>query len=147
MLKPYTWDMGESVLLSIEDSDTEFYLIEMAVKKANLPIRLHRVEDGEQGLAFLQRWAPYQDAPRPDLIMLNLNLPRKNGFEVLADLQGIESLRSIPVIVFTSSSHPAEKDRALALGAQDYVVKPPTLDALVDAVTTICSRVRGSETA
>ena len=138
--------MSESVLLSVEDSDTEFYLIEMAVKRANLPIRLYRVGDGEQGLAFLKRSVPYQDAPRPDLIMLNLNLPKKNGFEVLADLQGIESLRSIPVIIFTSSSHPAEKDKALALGAQDYVVKPPTLDALVDAVKSICSRVRGSQT-
>jgi len=136
--------MAARVILSIEDSDTEFYLVEIAVKKANVPIRLYRASDGEQGLAFLLKAGPYHEAPRPDLILLNLNLPRKNGFEVLADLQAIESLRSIPVVVFTSSSYSMEKDKALALGAQDYVTKPSTLDGLIDVVSRICSRISSS---
>ncbi len=71
------------------------------------------------------------------MILLDLNLPKKDGFEVLRNLKTSESLRSIPVIVFTTSSRASDRDNSLALGAQEYVVKPPTLDALMEAVKAL----------
>jgi len=69
-----------------------------------------------------------------------VNLPKKNGFEVLAEIQASESLRSIPVIIFTSASLATERKKALALGAGDYISKPRTLDGLIDALKSVCNR-------
>jgi two-component system, chemotaxis family, response regulator Rcp1 len=132
--------MAHPVLLSVEDNDGEFYLIRMAVREAGIPVELCRVADGEQALHFLQRSNGYEIAPRPDLILLNVNLPRKNGFEVLSDIQASDSLRSIPVIIFTSSTRTTERKKALAAGAEDFISKPTTLDGLVDAVRSVCCR-------
>lgn len=123
--------MACRVLLSVEDSDGEYYIIKMALQQVDVPVQLCRVVDGEQALWFLKRIHGYEIAPRPDLILLNLNLPKKNGFEVLTEIQAIEPLRSIPVVIFTSASLATERKRALTLGAQDYISKPGTLDDLL----------------
>jgi two-component system, chemotaxis family, response regulator Rcp1 len=132
--------MASRVLLSVEDSDAEYYIIKMAIKEVAIPVQLCRVSDGEQGLWFLQKTHGYEIAPRPDLILLNVNLPKKNGFEILAEIQASESLRSIPVIIFTSASLATERKKALALGAEDYISKPRTLDGLIDALKSVCNR-------
>ncbi len=131
--------MRDRVLLYVEDEDAAVFLLETALKEAGIRVELYRVSDGEQALAFLHTSDSYAKAPRPDVILLDLNLPRKNGLEVLAELQRSESLRRIPVIVFTSSSLPADRSRSLALGAQDYITKPSTFDGFIDAVKTACS--------
>jgi two-component system, chemotaxis family, response regulator Rcp1 len=128
------------VLLSVEDSDAEYYIIKMALRETGIPVDLHRVKDGEQALSFLQKVDGYEIAPRPDLILLNVNLPRKDGFEVLTDIQASDTLRAIPVVVFTSSSLTKEKKKALALGAQDYISKPGTLAGLIDTLRSVCSQ-------
>ncbi len=128
------------VLLSVEDSDAEYYIIKIAVQEVDFPVQLWRVADGEQALWFLQKTHGYEIAPRPDLILLNLNLPKKDGFEVLAEIRAVEPLRSIPVIIFTSSSLATERKKALTLGAQDYISKPGTLDGLIDALRSVCNR-------
>ncbi len=131
--------MREPLLLAIEDSDTDFFVIELAVKEAPGPVKIIRAADGEQGLSYLRRQGEFQDAPRPDLVLLNWDLPKKNGGVVLSEMKAEEDLRSIPVVVFTSSER--ERKKALELGARDFVTKPSTLDGVIRAVHSICSRL------
>lgn len=131
--------MGSHVLLYIEDEDAAVFLLETALREAEIGVDLYRVSDGEQALGFLRRSGPYHNAPKPDLILLDLNLPRKSGLEVLAEIQTSESLRHIPTIVFTSSALPQDKKQSFALGAQEYITKPSSFDAFVEAVRSICS--------
>jgi CheY-like chemotaxis protein len=132
--------MRPGVLLCVDDDDAEHYIIKMALEEVDIPIQLCRVADGEQALWVLQKTHGYEIAPRPDLILLDLNLPRKDGFEVLAEIRASESLRSIPVVIFTSSSLSTERKKALTLGAQDYISKPGTLDGLINALRSVCYR-------
>lgn len=131
--------MGERVMLYVEDEDAAVFLLETAIKEAGIDVQLFRVSDGEQALAFLRCLNAYEKAPRPDLVLLDLNLPRKNGLEVLAEIHDSDSLRPIPVVVFTSSSLPADRSRSLALGAQQYITKPATFDGFIEAVKSACS--------
>jgi two-component system, chemotaxis family, response regulator Rcp1 len=108
--------MGHRVLLSVEDNDAEYYIIKMALQETEIPVQLCRVSDGEQALSFLHKIHGYEIAPRPHLILLNLNLPRKDGFAVPTEIQASETLRSIPVVIFTSASLETERKKALALG-------------------------------
>jgi len=131
--------MDDRVLLYVEDEDAAVFLLETALKEASIPVQLYRVSDGEQALAFLRQVGVYERAPRPGLVLLDLNLPKKNGLEVLAEMQKSGTLRPIPVVVFTSSSLITDRDRSLALGAQDYITKPSTFDGFMEAVKTACS--------
>jgi two-component system, chemotaxis family, response regulator Rcp1 len=101
---------------------------------------LLRVSDGEQALSLLHKVHGYELAPRPDIILLNLNLPKRGSFEVVSEIQASELLRSIPVIMFTSSSLATEKRKALALGSRDYMSKPATLNGLIEALRSLCSQ-------
>jgi CheY-like chemotaxis protein len=89
---------------------------------------------------FCRKPKGYEIAALPDLILLNVNLPKKNGFEILAEIRASQSLRSIPVVVFTSASVPTERTKALALGAEDYISKPKDLDGLFDELRSVWSR-------
>lgn len=131
--------MRHRVLLYVEDEDTAVFLLEAALKEAKIDVDLYRVSDGEEALSFLYRKDAYEQAPQPGLVLLDLNLPRKNGLEVLAEMRSSEKLQRIPVIVFTSSSLRADMDRSLALGARRYITKPATFDGFLDAVKTACS--------
>jgi CheY-like chemotaxis protein len=128
-------------LLYVEDEDGAAFLLETALQESGLPVQLFRVSDGEEALAFVNGTGPYSKAPKPSLILLDLNLPRLNGFEVLNHMRKDEELSSIPVIVFTSSSLPADKARSLALGAQDFITKPSNLDDFFKTVQTTCLRL------
>jgi two-component system, chemotaxis family, response regulator Rcp1 len=132
--------MATRVLLSVEDNDTEYYIIKMALKELDIPVQLHRVVDGDQALWFLKKTHGYEIAPRPDLILPNVNLPKRDGFEILAEIRASEVLRSIPVIIFTSASFAAERKKALALGAEDYISKPGSLGGLIEALRSVCDR-------
>lgn len=134
-------EMGDRVLLYVEDEDAAVFLLETALREAGIQVQLYRVSDGEQALAFLRGSGAYARAPKPDLILLDLNLPRKNGLEVLSEMQGDELLRHNNVIVFTSSSLSADRRRSLALGAQEYITKPSSFDGFVEAVKTACARL------
>lgn len=125
----------------VEDEDAAVFLLETALKEAGIPVQLYRVSDGEQALAFLRCAGAYEKAPKPDLVLLDLNLPRKNGLEVLSEMQKDESLRDQSVIVFTSSALVADRRKSLALGAQEYITKPSSFDGFVEAVKTACSRL------
>ncbi len=131
--------MGNGVLLYVEDEDAAVFLLEAALKQIENSVRLYRVSDGEQALSFLRRLGAYEKAPTPDLILLDLNLPRKSGFEVLADVRHSNSLSSIPVVVFTSSSRPSDKEKSLALGARYYITKPASFEGFMQVVRAVCS--------
>lgn len=124
-------------ILLVEDNPADVDLTQETLAYAKIRNRLHVVTDGEEALAFLRREGRYTQAIRPDLILLDLNLPRKDGREVLEELKADADLRAIPVVVLTSSD--AEKDvvRSYDLGANCYVTKPVDLDQFANVVRTI----------
>jgi two-component system, chemotaxis family, response regulator Rcp1 len=126
--------MARRVLLYVEDDDAAFLAMQLTLQEAQAQIDLLRAVDGEQALAFVRKKNSYCDAPRPDLILLDLNLPKRSGIEVLAELKSDESLSSIPVIIFSSSRRPVDEDRSLKLGAQEYLTKPSSLEGFVETV-------------
>jgi two-component system, chemotaxis family, response regulator Rcp1 len=134
--------MSQHVLLYVEDEDAAVFLLETALKEASLDVQLYRVADGEQALAFLKKAGVYQEMPRPDLVLLDLNLPRKTGLEVLSEMRDIKDLSSLAVVVFTSSSLAVDKRKSLALGAQEYITKPSSFDGFVAAVKSACSHMK-----
>lgn len=131
--------MDVPVLLHVEDDDAASYLLTLALEELGIKVALHRVPNGEEALAFLRHAGKYAGAPRPNLILLDLNLPKVGGLEVLKEMHGDPALASVPVTVFTSSSRPSEKNAVLELGAQNYVTKPATFEAFMIAIQQVCS--------
>lgn len=111
----------------------------MALRNVDATIELHRVSNGEEAIKFLLRAAPYRDAPVPNLIVLDLNLPRKSGFDVLVEITSQPNLAFVPVFVVTSSGMDYDRERALRLGAQGFFEKPDSLDGLASLAEQICS--------
>ena len=128
--------MATWTLLYVEDSDADHYIVDLATKELDFPVRLCRVRDGEEGIWFLEKTHGYENAPTPDLVLLDLNLPKRDGFEVLAVVRASDALRSIPVIMFTTSRAEYEKKKALALGANDYISKPGTITEVIETLRT-----------
>jgi two-component system response regulator len=133
--------MPARIVLYVEDEDAAVFLLQTAITEAGIDLELHRVADGEQALAFLAHSRGYERAPEPDMVLLDLNLPKKSGLDVLAHIRHMEELRDIPVVVFTSSALATDKKRSLALGARDFITTPPTRHGLVAALKTACSGV------
>jgi CheY-like chemotaxis protein len=124
-------------VLLVEDDPGDVLLIEEAFEHNKVRNTLHHVADGEEALAFLRREGPYADAARPDLVLLDLNLPRKDGREVLEEVKADPDLRTIPVVVLTTSE--AEEDilRSYDLHANAYVTKPVDFDRFIEVVRLI----------
>jgi two-component system response regulator len=97
------------------------------------------VDNGEKALAFLRRQAPYESAPRPDLILLDLHMPRMNGFEVMEAISRDEALRAIAVVVLTTSGERQEVQRLYQLGCRSYLVKPVDFDVFSAAIGQLVS--------
>ena len=115
-------------ILLVEDNAGDVRLIEDSLKTYKMRNLLHVVEDGDQALAFLRREGDYSDAPRPDLILLDLSLPGKDGREVLAEVKSDDDLRRIPVVVLTGSSAEEDIIRSYEQHANCYITKPIDLD-------------------
>jgi len=131
-------DVGEPIeILMVDDSMGDVRLAQEALKEARVGNRLSVVHDGEQAMAFLRREDGYGDAPRPDLVLLDLNMPRMDGREVLAQIKGDPDLRSIPVVVLTTSEAEADIVKAYDLHANAYITKPVDLEAFLDAVRVV----------
>ena len=124
-------------ILLVEDSPSDRALAMHALREARVSNELHSVVDGEAALAFLRRSREYADVPRPDLVILDLNLPKKDGREVLADLKEDRDLRSIPVIVLTTSAADEDVLAMYDLQAAGYVTKPVAFADFVAAVKGI----------
>jgi CheY-like chemotaxis protein len=124
-------------VLLIDDDPADVLMIEEALADWHVPVTLHVTGDGEQGRAFLRHTGRYVDAPRPALVILDLNMPRMNGFEVLADIKTDFMLSIIPIVVFTTSRAPEHVARGYADHANAYVVKPTDVDDYQRAVRSI----------
>ncbi len=124
-------------ILLVEDNPGDVRLTEEALKDGRLRNNLFVVEDGVEAIAFLRRQGKYAQVPRPDLVLLDLNLPKKSGREVLAEIKADEELKSIPVVMLTISK--AEEDilRAYNLHVNCYITKPIDLDRFMEVVKTI----------
>jgi len=111
-------------ILIVEDSPSDVFLAQEALKQTNQDCHVHVVSDGVEAMEFLRRHGPHANAPRPDLILLDLNMPRKDGREVLMEIKTDENLKSIPVLVLTSSSAEQDINKAYSLHANCYITKP-----------------------
>jgi chemotaxis family two-component system response regulator Rcp1 len=124
-------------ILLVEDNPGDIRLTVEALKEGKVRNRMHTVGDGEEALAFLRRQGPYAEAPRPDLILLDLNLPKKTGQEVLAEIKEDPDLRRIPVVILTVSEAEADIIKTYNLHANCYITKPVDLDRFIEVVKTI----------
>ena len=124
-------------ILLVEDSPTDALLTKRALADARLINRLHIVEDGVEAIDFLRRREPYADAPRPHLILLDLNMPRKDGREVLSEIKADEDLKVIPVIVLTTSQSDEDVLNSYKLHANCYIAKPVDFNSFAEAVAMI----------
>lgn len=124
-------------VLLVEDDPGDALMIEEAFADNKVRNRLSCVSDGVQAIDFLRRAGEHADAPRPDLILLDLNLPRKDGREVLAEIKGDDDLRTIPVVVLTTSQAEEDVLRSYKLHANAYVTKPVDFERFIEVVRQI----------
>ena len=121
-------------LLLIEDNPADVRLAEETLRDYKMQNKLHVVNDGENALRFLRKEAPFRDAPTPDMILLDLNLPRMDGFELLAEMKKDPPLVAIPLVILTSSRLDQEFLKDHNLPTDCYIQKPLTVDRYLDAV-------------
>jgi CheY-like chemotaxis protein len=124
-------------ILLVEDSPSDTDLTLEALKDFKVRNHVSVVEDGVLALQFLRREGPYVEAPRPDLIMLDLNLPRKDGREVLAEIKQDDNLKLIPIVVLTTSRADQDILRAYQLNANCYITKPVDFNQFLEVVRAI----------
>ncbi len=121
----------------MEDNPGDVRLVEEAILEGGLWMDICVVGDGVEAMAFLRKQGSYTDVPSPDLVLLDLNLPGKDGREVLAEVKEDPILRSIPVVVLTSSNHERDVQRAKELHADGYIIKPGSLDQLIAVMRSL----------
>jgi two-component system, chemotaxis family, response regulator Rcp1 len=128
---------GPIEVLLVEDSPGDVRLTREALRDAKVHISLHVATDGIEAMAYLERTGSHVNAPRPDLILLDLNLPKKDGREVLKEIKESPSLRIIPVVILTTSSSDADVLQSYHLHANCYISKPVDLDGFLKVVQSI----------
>jgi len=124
-------------VLLVEDDPGDVMLTKKLLEDVKIALRLDVVNDGVEAMTYLRREAPYADSVRPDLVLLDLNMPKKDGCTVLKELQQDTALRSIPVVVLTTSDSDSDIERAYELGANCYITKPVGLDQFAKAIYSI----------
>jgi len=124
-------------ILLVEDNPGDIRLTIEALKEGKVRNNLNVAKDGVEALCFLRRESPFEAAPRPDLILLDLNLPKKDGRELLADIKADELLRRIPVVVLTTSKAEEDVLKTYNLHANCYITKPVDLDQFIAVVKSI----------
>ncbi|HEV8717881.1 MAG TPA: response regulator [Candidatus Binatia bacterium] len=128
-------DRGKALeILLVEDNPADVTLVQTALNESPIPYRLTVVTDGEEALAYLRQHGQYAQAVRPDLVLLDLDLPRKKGHEVLAELKQDEALQSIPVIILSTSQAATDIQRCYRLHANAYIVKPGDVEAFYHVI-------------
>jgi two-component system, chemotaxis family, response regulator Rcp1 len=124
-------------ILLVEDNPADVRMTVEALKDCRVSNKLSVVEDGEEALSFLRRNDGHAGSARPDLILLDLNLPKKDGHEVLAEIKGDPDLRKIPVVVLTTSENERDVQKAYDLNANCYITKPGGLEQFVSVMKSI----------
>ncbi len=136
-MSPISRDWQVIDILLVEDNPGDVDLTKEALEGAKVANRLHVVEDGEEALDFLRRRGRYSDAPRPDLILLDLNLPKRDGREVLEAIRADGDLTEIPIVILTSSEADEDIARAYRLHANCYIAKPVSFRQFLTVIQAI----------
>lgn len=118
-------------ILLVEDNAADVYLFQKALKEAHLRFELTVIRDGAQALAFVRGEGEYAHSPRPDLAVLDLNLPKNGGLQVLRAIRESKGLADVPVVIVSSSASPQDLAKTQDFGVNRYVTKPPDLDAFL----------------
>lgn len=124
-------------ILLVEDNEDDVILTRLAFRQAKLLINLHHAKDGDEGMAFLRKEGSFAGVPTPDLVLLDLNMPRKDGREVLAEITTDESLRQLPVVILTTSAEGGEILKMYKLRASSYIVKPVDFDQFLRVIQSL----------
>jgi len=129
--------MTQVHILLVEDNEGDILLTQEAFEEARILTRLSVVRDGKEALDFLQKQGKHTNAEMPDLILLDVNLPKKNGHEVLKYIKGDDSLKHIPVIMLTTSSSPKDINQSYNNYANCFITKPVDVNEFIGVITTI----------
>jgi len=124
-------------ILLLEDEEADAHLVRVSLRDAKVLCELHHVLDGRQGLDFLQRRPPYELAPRPDLILLDLNMPRMNGREFLTTVKNDPAFSDIPVVVLTTSEVERDVEASYKSGAAGFITKPVDIEQFIAAIVQL----------
>jgi len=116
------------VVLHVEDDDASAYLFRIYLRRQHADVDVFRLCNGADATLFLTRSGVFADAPRPSVVVLDLDLPKKNGHEILSEIRQDAALKDIPVIIFSSSVRPHDRDRAFSLGVNHFIQKSSDLD-------------------
>jgi len=136
MSEPLNGTRPAEILLA-EDNDNDVELTRTAFQKSRLLVNMHHVKDGEECMAFLHKEGKYGDAPTPDIILLDLNMPRMDGREVLTEISGDASLHHLPVVILTTSAEESEILKMYQLRCSSYIVKPVNLDQFMRVIQSL----------
>jgi two-component system response regulator len=126
-----------AVILLAEDNDNDVELTRLGFRRAKFAVALHHVSNGEECLAFLRKEAPYADAPTPDIILLDLNMPRMDGIEVMQEINADERLKHLVTVVMTSSKADQDVMRSYKLRCSSYLVKPINFEAFAKMIESL----------
>ena len=130
-------EAADRPILLVDDSPDDILIAKRAFAKSHMHNEVFVTHNGEEAIQFLQKKGKFKDVPTTGLVILDLKMPKVNGFEVLKIIKSDESLKSIPIIVLTSSSRPEDVERAYKLGCNSFVVKPISFEDFVEAVQEI----------
>ena len=125
-------------ILVVEDNPADITLLELLFREVKIPVRLHFARDGREGLDFVFKHGKFTQAPTPDLILIDRNLPIKNGGELLRAIKEDPRQRQIPVIMLTTSNNHAEIEEAYLLGVNAFISKPIDIDKYQEMIHTLC---------
>jgi CheY-like chemotaxis protein len=128
----------KALILHVDDDDLMAYLL----KREITDFEIVRVNDGDDAIEFLHQSGIFQGAPRPDLVLLDLHMPKQDGFQILGLIRANQALATIPVAIFTTSQRPADREQAFALGADHYIQKPSAIKDFADLAIALARIVR-----
>jgi len=126
-------------ILLVEDNENDVILTREGFKNSKLLVNMHHVPDGEECMDFLRKQGKYAEAPTPDLILLDLNMPRMDGREVMAEIAGDERLRHLPVVILTTSAEDSEILKMYRLRCSSYIVKPVSFESFIPAIQSLAN--------
>ena len=146
MINPAASGSRPVTLLYVEDEENDVLFMRRALSRLGLEVDFRTACDGDRAVAFLSAEPPHAGHPTPDLVLLDLNLPARSGFEVLEWIRAHPGLRALPVVIISSSGRAEDRERARLLGADDYVIKPASPLRLVEVVDALWHRWLAPET-
>ena len=131
-------------IVIVEDNGSDVFLLERALNRQHIDFKLIHIRDGGAALAFVRREGPYADSPRPDLILVDLNLPKIGGEDVIRAVRGAKHLKGVPACVWSSSESPRDREALILLGVDQFIFKPSGLEQFMQIGKTVQDLLMGS---